>query len=396
MAQGPFKIDQLQLEPGATGDRRIRRKPGSADLEFLDGVAGALTLKALAGFNLGKLLTVGSGAGAQYSTIQSAIDAIPAGSDPYTVLVGPGVYSETVTVSRTNVTILGMGRPTITQGSGNTLVVQASGLTTPLSFLVKDITIRNSDAAASATCVRFVGGSASTVGSGLLWVDNCSLIRDAAGGHPLWANSVCNVSVDNCGFVGNSSSVLIDNCGWVSLSNCKGSAVLQMNYDSAGDLPALPGGRYWVDQFTSSNCALSPAVLSTLEGGGSLVMQSAYVEGQVHVEGDMTFHLTNCDIDGNVSIGGTAVLEMLNSNRGALSGGPGTTCSESVVRGVASFVAVDHVDVVLDVARVNDDYIVLLEPNNHGTYISAKTAAGFTITAGGVITADVPWVIIGT
>jgi len=77
MAQNPFKIDQLQLEPGAVGDRRIRRKSGSADLEFFDSVAGALTLRMLAGFNIGRLLTVGSGVGAQYTRIQDAIDARP-------------------------------------------------------------------------------------------------------------------------------------------------------------------------------------------------------------------------------------------------------------------------------------------------------------------------------
>jgi len=204
------------------------------------------------------------------------------------------------------------------------------------------------------------------------------------------------VSVENCEFVGDMSSVLIDNCGRVSMTNCGGSAVLQMDYDSTGDIPALPDGQYCVDQFTSLNCALSPVVLSTLKGGGSLVMRGAYVEGRVHVDGDRVFHLANCDIEGDIYIGGTTVLEMSNSSRGALSGDPGATCSESAVQGVASFVAVDHVDVVFDVAWVNDDYVVLVEPNNYGTYISAKTAAGFTIAAGGTITADVPWVIIRT
>jgi len=53
---------------------------------------------------LGGLLTVSAtGAGAQHTTVQAALDCIPATSgptEPYVVLIGPGVYNETINIVR--------------------------------------------------------------------------------------------------------------------------------------------------------------------------------------------------------------------------------------------------------------------------------------------------------
>ncbi|MBV6343672.1 hypothetical protein HWQ67_19060, partial [Candidatus Magnetobacterium casensis] len=141
MAQNPILADQLDIEPGAAGTRRIR-KATDGSLEFLDAlITGGVTLSRLAGLrNVQNVLIVGkAGAGAAYTTIQAALDAIPVGASwtaPYLVLVCPGVYTETVNIARNGVAIVGLGAVTIRSlaedtpdgvGAYHTIVVQAAG-----------------------------------------------------------------------------------------------------------------------------------------------------------------------------------------------------------------------------------------------------------------------------
>lgn len=156
MPQDPFKVDQLQIEPGSTGTRKVRRA-SDGSLEFVDpNITAGVTLKKLAGLkNIANMLVVGlSGIGVSYTTIQEALDAIPTNSselNPYTVVVCPGVYAETVTIVRDGVTLLGLGDATIhpevttpnAEGADHTVIVQAGDGTIPKAVRLLNIRLVN-------------------------------------------------------------------------------------------------------------------------------------------------------------------------------------------------------------------------------------------------------------
>src|SRR3989344_4953294 len=106
MAQGPFLIDQIQIEPGS-GQLLLIYRDATGSVAFQ--VAGLRTI--------GNVKVVGrSGAGAQYTTIQDALDTVPtsaSATNPYIILVMPGRYDETVNIVRDGVRLVGLGQPEI-------------------------------------------------------------------------------------------------------------------------------------------------------------------------------------------------------------------------------------------------------------------------------------------
>ena len=187
MAQPPFKVDVLQIEPGTGSSRLIRRK-ADGSLEFVDpSQPGGLTLTALASLNLSQMLIVGAGAGAQYATIQAALDAVPDTSSPalpHVVLIGPGVYAENVVLQKDAVTLLGYGAA-IRVVAGDALTISAGLATTPRQARIVGIELTASAGLAldaeitsggkglalencTAEAVRFTGdGEVSVLGSSL-------------------------------------------------------------------------------------------------------------------------------------------------------------------------------------------------------------------------------------
>src|SRR5262245_23904126 len=56
------------------------------------------------------ILTVNAAGGAQFTTVQSAIDSVPANSaERYVINIAPGTYTEQVRVNKQNVTLHGTG-----------------------------------------------------------------------------------------------------------------------------------------------------------------------------------------------------------------------------------------------------------------------------------------------
>ncbi|MFA6235284.1 MAG: hypothetical protein WC824_14005 [Bacteroidota bacterium] len=391
MAQSPFLIDQLQIEPGSTGTRLIRRKTTDDSLEFSDGVAGALSLKQLAGINFTGLLTVGAGAGAQYTTIQSAIDAIPAGATPYTVLIGPGTYAETVTINRTALTLVGLGYPTVTQSSGSTLRIYAGGGVTPYSATVQGLNLTNSDVTAASACVLLSGGAGSDVGrDGIEFVD-CNPNRTVAG-KVVSALQMCIASFYRCSLNGTLAISTIDNCGDIRFYGVDGLSAYEFLYDSIGALPSLTTGDYRFYQADVGPSTSDPILAVTQEGGGSFIMSGSRLDGNVTFAGDRGVFVSGSSM-GNLTLDDTVAVRMSGSNHGTVTAAVGATLSENIQQGIASFIAVDHVDVTFSAKQPNTTYVVSLEPNDYGTYISARSVSGFTITASGVTTADVPWTV---
>jgi hypothetical protein len=161
MPQDPFKLDQLQVEPGSLGTRLIRRRVADGSLEFLDPVAGApLSLQQLAGLNLTNLLIVGAGPGAQFTTIQSALDAIPtdaSASNPYTVLIGPGVYAENAVLYRDGVTLWAFGA-ILNVLTGDALTIQSNHGTTPQTVNIIGLTLQATSSGAKALNATIASG----------------------------------------------------------------------------------------------------------------------------------------------------------------------------------------------------------------------------------------------
>ena len=390
MAQNPFLIDQVQIEPGTTGTRLIRRKTSDNSLEFSDGVAGAFSLKQLTGINLTGLVTVGAGAGAQYTTIQDAVNALPAGAVPYTILVYPGTYAETVTIQRTNVTIVGLGFPTVVQSSGSTLIVQAGGGSIPYKLTIQGIDFDNSDVAAA--CVRIIGGAASSVGLYGIELIDCNLEHDAGGGKTLWATSMCKLILRRCTLGGNDAIATISDCGEVYLYGPDGLGGYDFSFDSGGTLPVVTTGDYRVSGADFGPSLLDPIMSVTLTGGGSFGLTDCLVSGNVTFDGDQDFFVSGSTV-GNVVINTTAAVRSSGTTRGTLTAAAGATLAENLQYGVANFVGDTFKAIVFGAQQPDVNYMISLEPNNHGTYISARSVSGFTITAGGVTTADVPWTL---
>ena len=389
MAQSPFLIDQLQIEPGTTGTRLVRRKTTDNSLELVDGVAGSLSLKMLAGSNLGNTLTVGSGVGAQYTTIQAAVDAIPVGTDAYTVLVGPGVYPETVTVSRTNVSLVGLGYPTITQSVGHGICFKTVGGVTPYQATVYGFNVNDSDV--SSACVRLEGGAGSDVGQGGIEIIDCNL-TNSAGGKTLWATSMCIASMYRCTMGGNASVATVTDCGAVAFYDMGGLGGYDLSFDTGGTLPSLTTGDYRIERSDVGPSGLDPMVSASVIGGGSFFMVGCLVDGNVAFSGDQSAQVMWSNVS-NVTLNNTVAATFVETRHGSVTAAAGATLGENLQQGVASFVADTTKAVVFTAKQPDTAYVISLEPNNHGTYISARSVSGFTITAGGVTTADVPWTV---
>lgn len=162
MAQPPFLIDVLQIEPGSGDTLTIGMDSTDNAMEFVDAVlTSGVLLSALVGLrNVTGVFIVGrAGDGAPYTAIQDAVDAVDDASSataPSLVLVLPGAYTENVTIQKDGVYLVGLGGVTLTNsGASDTVEISAAITTTPQNVLLRGLTIVNSTAA--QTCVRVIG-----------------------------------------------------------------------------------------------------------------------------------------------------------------------------------------------------------------------------------------------
>ena len=138
MAQDPQQVDAVLIEPAEAGTRLIDRDPSDGSLRFYDAlVTSGIKLSELAGLrSVTSLLVVGKGGtGAEYTTIQAALDAVPASSsltNPSLVLVGPGVYTENLLIEKNGVFLVGLGGAIIQAASADaTIKIQDAVATFP-------------------------------------------------------------------------------------------------------------------------------------------------------------------------------------------------------------------------------------------------------------------------
>jgi len=405
-------VDAVQIEPGSGDTLLIERDATTGAMTFRDAVITTpITLQQIAGLpSIENIITVGkSGAGAQYTTVTAALATIPATAgptNPYLVLVGPGVYKETFNIVRDHVTIVGLGGVTFQSlaedtpngvGADNTVIIHADLGTIPRHVVLRNLTITNSHDLKS--CVRVVGAAASTVGADIIRLENCFLQATGAG-YPIRANSVNHVHMYGGSMRGSASTslVLAEECASVRLQDVAETTALQLDYDTTGDTPSAVGCDYRIhgSAQVAIGTALSPPVSSTLSGDGQLTLSSCGEVGDVTVDGDRSVLVVGSTI-GDLTLSSTTAGTLVASKRGTATGAT-ATLEEPVLRGGASFAASASEAVVFGVPMPDDDYTVGLEllasPGSENTYITSKSATGFTINFTSAVTLDVEWTAI--
>lgn len=414
MARDPFKVDQLQIEPGTAGTRLVRRA-GDGSLEFLDArVTGGITLSQLAGLKaVQNILVVGkAGAGAGYTTIQSALDTIPSSSsptNPYLVLIGPGVYQETLNIVRDGVHLLGMGAvlqsalEATPNGAGayHTVVVQSALGTIPTKVTLENLTITN--AHDNFACVRVVGGAGSTVGLNGIRLVNVQLEANAPGGNrTMWSTAANTIHVqggsmkDPVGL----GLVLVQECALAVFQDITETPAFSFRWDVAESTPANAHQGYFIQSCSqvAANSSLSPEielVTSIAPDTGTLLVSGIMGTGPIGVSvTNGVCRAVGCELATVTSTNALVYLEHC-YNTGLVTAGTGKIARE-VSMGSAAFVATSVQSVTFAAKAMSANFTVSLETDsvsvNPGPWVSNKTTSGFDIHFGGAENLGVNWV----
>ena len=384
MPQPAFQVDVLQIEPGSGTTQTVGRNALTGDLQFVSPeIPAGIDLLSLAGLrNMAGVYLVGkSGSGAPYTTIQSAIDAVngatSSANNPAMILVGPGLYTELLTIEKDGIWIVGLGGVTITNGAAtaHTITVDNGAGTPPQQVVFQNIKVLNN--APNYACIRLAGGASSQIGSQGVWVKNCHLTNTVAGGYTIWATAINALYVQGGTANGSSPSAIlrVDQCAEAIVDNVLALPTVRLDYSTGGTIPATTGSAY-----TLSNCPAVGPVTSTLLGDGSLSVLRC-TTGNLTLDGDQSAAIQHCFV-GDVSIGTTLAATLLASRRGAATGAG--TLAEPFWRTSAAFATTATAAVAFDVAGPDADYSVAIEMPSAptgGAYpvVESKTASGFDI-----------------
>ena len=172
MAQLPFLTDQIKIEPGSAGTRLINRSTGG-DLQFSDPTVTAVLSQLLGLRNVTGLYLVGrAGAGAPYTTIQDALDAIPVTSSsatPSVVALMSGAYSENLVIDKDGICLIGLGGVSITNALADATIKVIDDPTHPPKRVVfQNLVIVNTDN--GEECLLFEGAGAYASGTATVLV----------------------------------------------------------------------------------------------------------------------------------------------------------------------------------------------------------------------------------
>ncbi len=392
MTQASFKTDILQIEPGSGQTLTIDRLSSTGAMRFKDVlVPGGLLLSELAGLGTvtGVLVVGRAGTGAKYTTLQSAVDAVPVSSsltNPYVILMFPGVYTENVTIEKAGITILGLGRVVLqNSAAAATIVVQDAVASFPTSLTLKGMVIVQTED--SLACVSLVGGAGSTVGTDGIILDACDIRPTGVGGYTVYANAVNTIILQDCRSDGvpATASLRVAQCASVSVRG-GGMPLVQMDYSSAGTIPSVSGSAYSI-----VGCDSAGNTLSTLSGAGSLSIKGCSAVGTLTMNGNRTLTVVGSAV-GNVTLNGTTTATFKTSSRGTLAGA-GTLSEEQTV-GTVGFVGSASEAVVFGAPRPNANYAVSLETLVYTTSkVSNKLATGFTVEFSAPETTTVSWTV---
>jgi len=409
MAQDPLLVDQIEIEPGATaGGDRLIRAAADGSIEFVDAVVtGGITVAQLAGLrSIGNLLVVGqSGAGAEYSTVQSALDAIPATSsvlNPYFVLVGPGRYKETLNLVRDGVHLIGFGATLASlaednpngPGAYHTLVIQAALGTIPKYVTLSGFRITNAHDAYAA--VRIDGGAGSEVGENVIAFRGCDIINSGAG-RPVRATSVNNVLIQGGSMAESSATSLVmaEMCASFVLSTVDSVPNLQLDYNG-GDVPSITTSDYQLVGCPNlGRGSLSPPVNSTLNTQGKLSIVGCSGGPDLRLAGDRSVVIRGSEV-GNINMLNSIAVSIAGSKKGTVTSGGTASLEEPVQRGTVAFAADLSKSVAFVTPQPDANYTVSIEADAGPTTswaITGKSTTGFNIVFTAPQTLGVEWTV---
>ena len=394
MTQAPFQSDGLRIEPGSGQTLTITRDPATGSLRFRDAViTGGVNLSQLAGFSTvaGTYVVGKSGSGAQFTTIQAALNAVPVTSNdaaPSVIMVLPGLYTENLTWTKDGVTLLGVGLVRIVPALAQpTITIQAAVASRPHTATLQNLWLENPHN--GVACVYVNGGAGSDIGDAGLYFRDCNFASSGAGGYTVYADTVDYVYLDNCTTLGASSTATLyaSQCALLRVTGGD-QRLVQAEYDAGGVIPSVIGSSYEL-----LGCRSVSNVLSTLTSAGSFLISGCNSVGNVTVNGNRTLTAKNSAL-GNLVLGGTTAATLVNSTRGTV-GGAGKLNSNT--SGTLAFVASAAETFAFPVERTNANYAVALDTGIATTaYVSARSAVGFTVTFAAPVTTTMRWVLTET
>lgn len=384
MPQPAFQVDVLQIEPGSGTTQTVGRNALTGDLQFVSPeIPAGIDLLNLSGLrNMQGVYLVGkAGSGAPYTTIQDALDTVngaaSSAANPALVLVGPGVYTELLTIQKDGIWLVGLGGVTISNGAAtaHTITVDNGAGTPPQQLVFQNIKVLNN--APNYACIRLSGGAASQIGSQGVWIKDCHLANTVAGGYTVWATAINHLYIQGGTAYGSDPSAIlrVAQCASATVNGVLALPTVRLDYDSGGTIPATTGSSY-----TLSNCPSVGPVISTLLGDGTLAVLRC-TTGNLILDGDQSASIQHC-VAGNVTIGTTLAATLHASSRGTATGAG--TLAEPFWRTSAAFIAASTSAVAFDVAGPDTDYSVAVElPSapTGGAYpvVENKTASGFDV-----------------
>ncbi len=416
MPQPPILADQLQIEPGSSGSRLVRRA-ADGSLEFVDPLnPSGITVSQLAGLQaVTNVSVVGkAGTGAQYTTVQAALNAVPANStriNPYLILVMPGVYTEDLTVNRDGVHIIGIGRPILQSaleatpnavGNAHTLTVAAGEGTIPLTVHLENFTITNAHDDKAA--VRVVGGAASTLLTDGLRLRNCFLEGNAAGGnYPLWASTAGAVFLNDCSCTGanNLETVLIEEMSSCVLKAVAMASAFSFRYEVGQPEPSGGPGYLYIARCTDFgvDTNLIPAVSIDCDGDGTSELRQVTMSlaSRIQYSGGESHSAEDCSL-GVLSLLETPTLLASKTRfQSILAANANAKLQRDVITGTAVFAGDATKAVTFDVPlQTGNTYDVQVElpsrpVNDETAWVTGKTTTGFSINFQTAQTFTVGW-----
>lgn len=392
MAQPPYRVDALQVEPGSGFTLLIDCEALTGAMRFRDGiVTSPLSLSSLANLStIAGVATVGaSGSGAKYTTIQDALDAVSVASSvtaPNVILVFPGVYTENITINKDRVTLIAMGTVSLAPATvAHTVTITPSVSATPHAVTLRGFTIGQPND--GLACVSIVGGVGSTVGSVAIELADCDLVPTGLGCYTVYADTMDTVILSECRSAGVPVSTSLRTTQCASLI-VRGGVIpaVQVDFSTASSLPSQT-----VSTYVFQGCREVGDVLGTFTGGAGLLFSHCPTVGNVTLNGNRTLTGVGCQF-GTLALNGTSSAALVYSTHGTASGAG--FLQESVLVGTSAFVGVDHVDVTFPVSKPSASYTVSLDTGSSTTsWVTAKAATGFTIQFAGPVTLDVAWTV---
>jgi hypothetical protein len=394
MAQPPFKIDALAVEPGSGQTLTVDRDAETGSLRFRDTlVPSGLLLKQLAGLGTvtGVSVVGRSGSGAQYTSIQAALTAVAASASltaPHLILVLPGVYTETLTWTKNGIYLVGLGRVVVTPATNAaTLTVQAAVSTAPRAGGIRGIIWANPyDGQA---CISLVGGTASVVAADGFVIEECDFAPSGVGAYTVLADTINTLTLRECRAenVPGTTVLRLTQCASVRVVGGTHPAI-QADYISTGSIPAITGSTY---EFFS--CRAIGTVQSTLTGAGAWTAVGCSAVGAVTLGGNRSFTWRECRV-GAVVVNGTATAIFRASTYTSISGVG--VADIDALGGVAEFSGDTTRAIVFDCPRATATYRVFLDSGVSAlAWVSVRTTAGFTVAFGSSQTTSVRWRVEG-